>query len=263
MRPRTIELMASMCKEGLDAIEFTKLLVEFMEIEQKLVVHTAGYQTNVQYTQQILLRFERLRPLFKKYIEYFDFSLLGGHEQASLVSVDWDIFSPYMKVYALPVSLRVEIVRANPTLYIELLSKAKITAAQLSDLLVTQPELGKVVKNAPFERISILAWESLLAHDMGTYGALLEQRFVKIRNKTKLRKILEMFPGLLKNISIETAKKTVLSPKELVLLAHECAAKLPKSVASWAGGEVTISIVAGKFKATKPLKKAIDYATAP
>lgn len=263
MRPRTIELISSMRKEGLDAIEFTKLLVEFMEIKQKLIVYCAGYQTNVQNTQRILLRFERLRPIFKKYIEYFDFSLLDGHEQANLMSVDWDVFSPYMEAYALPVSLRIEIVRANPTLYAELLSEANITAEQLSDLLVTWPELGAVIKNTPFERISVLAWESLLAHDVGMYGALLEQRFVKIRNKTKLRKILGMFPGLLKNISIETAKKTVLSPKELFLLAHEYAAKLPKSVASWAEGEVTISIIAGKLKATKPLKKAVDYAKAP
>lgn len=263
MRPRTIELMASMYKEGLDAIEFTKLLVEFMEIEQQLMVHTAGYQTNVQYTQRILLRFERLRSIFKKYIEYFDFSLLGVYERASLVSVDWDIFSPYMEIYTLPVSLRVEIVRANPTLYVELLGEAKITAVQLSDLLVTRPELGEMIKNAPFERISILAWESLLAYDMGVYSALLEQRFVKIRNKAKLRNILGMFPGLLKNISIASAKKIMLNPKELSLLAHEHTVKFSKSVASWIEGEVTILIVAGKLKATKSLKEAMDYAKAP
>lgn len=261
------ELRDSIIADGLDVMGFTKLLVEVRDLEIRIARRATGtWGSAFHITGQMLgssMRFQVLVPLFRLYAKHFDFLLLHEVERATLLCIDWESFHTHIEASDLNIVLRVEIVRANPKLFVELLTGDRITREQFSELLFMCPEISKVAKDIPYGRLYLTAWESLLAYDFNTFSVVLKNIIPAIRNKTYLRRIIKMWPPVVLQLTVQDIQKSVLTAKEWVLYTYSEHLKFSGPVVVWIDKEITMQVIAGSFTASEPLREAIDYAKAP
>lgn len=256
-------LLRKIIDDGLDPSEFVKLLVSVRDNEDILQKNMRStYGSNVSVILMTSLRFQVLIRLFKKYINYFDFSVLHRLEQVMLLCADWDVFHRHIDMKSFSTALRVEVVCANPSVFNELLGDIKLSAGQASLLLMAVPEVVEDMKSVPYGRIDITAWGSLLMYDYDTYSAQMKKELIKMRDKTKVRRMLQMTSDMFSGISISILQNSALSEKEWVLLAYDLKEKFSKTVVAWLDKEITLQVIAGTFKTSEPLRRALNYAKA-
>lgn len=266
MISKSRELKERIIEDGLSVLEFTKLLVEvkrplnFVSRRHSSFSDINSYA--VKAAMEGALRFQILIPSLKKYAKYFDFSMLHPVERATLLCVDWWSFSPYMSVGLLSTKLRVQIVRAHPALFTDVLDHVRISKSEFSDLIITNPIIAQMSTKVPYAHLLIDAWESLLHSDYQTYFKVLLQHLAEMRSKTYVRKILMICPGIILQLSIKNIQDSVLTEKEWLLYADNKKLKFSKQVASWIEKTIAMQILAGTCKLSRPLKEAINYAKA-
>lgn len=264
MTSESRELQKNIIEDGLDVIEFKKILVEVREKNHALRYRGSWTWKPSKYSAekalQFSLRFQVLIPKLRVYAKYFDFSMLPDTDLAILLCFDWRAFELYIDFMSLNIDLRVQIVRAHPALFSMLLGNSSITRDQFSELIFTEPSIAKMSTKVPYAGLFLMSWESLLASDRDTYSQIMLQELPNMRSKTYVRKILLLCPEIILLLSIADIQQTVLSEREWVLCAHSMYLKFSKSVLFWIVNEITMQIVAGTCKSTVPLRGAINYA---